>query len=116
MDAVRPVEYKAGAKIINEVLYFLGKGTNPISIDGKNPFKGEEGNVFFLLESGEAYATKTLEPGKAPQKVMDYNKGDYFGELALIMNTPRAANVISKVRIPFLKSIGQKPNRRIVYV
>jgi cAMP-dependent protein kinase regulator len=31
------------------------------------------------------------------KKVMDYNPGAYFGELALIKDTPRAASVIAKV-------------------
>ena len=78
MDAVKPVEFKAGAEMIKE---------------------GDEGNVFFLLEIGEAYALKQLEPGKPPKKVMDYTKGSYFGELALIRNTPRAASVFAKVTI-----------------
>jgi CRP-like cAMP-binding protein len=59
--------------------------------------KGDEGNSFFLLMSGEAYATKVLKPGEEPTKVMDYSKGSYFGELALIKNTPRAASVFAKV-------------------
>lgn len=29
--------------------------------------EGEEGNVFYMIMSGEAIATKTLEPGKPPQ-------------------------------------------------
>jgi len=53
--------------------------------------------MFYLLESGEAYAVKILEAGKDPVKVMDYKRGDYFGELALIKNAPRAASVIAKV-------------------
>eukprot|EP00829_Urostomides_striatus_P012806 TRINITY_DN3416_c0_g1_i4.p1 TRINITY_DN3416_c0_g1~~TRINITY_DN3416_c0_g1_i4.p1 ORF type:complete len:246 (+),score=35.63 TRINITY_DN3416_c0_g1_i4:465-1202(+) len=75
MDAVKPVEFAAGTQIIKE---------------------GDVGDVFFLLESGEAYATKLLPGQKEPQKVMDYKKGAYFGELALIRGTPRAASVFAK--------------------
>lgn len=75
MDAVKPVEYKAGSFIIKE---------------------GEEGNEFFLLESGEAFATKVLEAGKEATKTLDYAKSSYFGELALLKGAPRAANVIAK--------------------
>ena len=91
MDAVKPAEYQAGSTIIKE---------------------GENGDIFFLLESGEAYATKTMQGQKEPVKVMDYSKGSYFGELALIKGTPRAANVVAKVWIIFDK-IGI---RRIVCV
>ena len=59
--------------------------------------QGDEGNVFFLLAEGEAYALKALKPGTPPTKVMDYTKGAYFGELALLSNTPRAASVMAKV-------------------
>ncbi len=53
--------------------------------------------MFFLLESGEAFATKQLEADKGPVKVIDYSRGSYFGELALLRNTPRAASVVAKV-------------------
>lgn len=57
--------------------------------------EGEEGTTFYLVMSGEAIATKTLEPGKAPQEVYRYHPGDYFGERALIKNEPRAANIVA---------------------
>ena len=34
--------------------------------------EGDEGNSFYLIMSGEAMATKTLEPGKPPQPVHRY--------------------------------------------
>ena len=57
--------------------------------------EGEEGNSFYMVVEGEAIATKTLEPGKAPQEVFHYKPGSYFGELALLKNEPRAANIIA---------------------
>jgi len=61
--------------------------------------EGEEGNTFYLLMSGEAVATKTIEPGKPPQEVYRYGAGDYFGERALLKNEPRAANIVATTRL-----------------
>jgi cAMP-dependent protein kinase regulator len=57
--------------------------------------EGEEGNAFYLIMTGEAIATKTIEPGKPPHEVFRYKVGDYFGERALLKNEPRAANIIA---------------------
>jgi cAMP-dependent protein kinase regulator len=58
-----------------------------------------EGNTFYLVMSGEAVATKTVEVGKPPVEVYSYHAGDYFGERALIKNEPRAANIIAKTQL-----------------
>lgn len=55
--------------------------------------EGEEGNVFYIIIEGEAIATKAMGHGQAPSQVMEYKPGSYFGELALLRDTPRAANV-----------------------
>jgi cAMP-dependent protein kinase regulator len=55
------------------------------------------GDVFYMIEEGEAEATITYEPGKPAHVVKYYRPGDYFGELALIKGEPRAANVIARV-------------------
>jgi cAMP-dependent protein kinase regulator len=73
-DALETQSYPAGTAIIKE---------------------GDAGEAFYLLESGEAEAFKsgTQNPVKA------YNKGDYFGELALLNDAPRAASVVSKTEV-----------------
>lgn len=57
--------------------------------------EGDEGRDLFFLVSGQAVATKVLKAGEEAQEVKKYNTGDYFGELALLRNEPRAANVMA---------------------
>lgn len=54
--------------------------------------QGEEGNHFFIVLEGQVIASKvTLE---SPEPVtFVHQAGDYFGELALLQNAPRAASV-----------------------
>ena len=47
------------------------------------------------MEEGECYAEKVFTEGSKAEKVKDYQKGSYFGELALIKNEPRAASIIA---------------------
>jgi cAMP-dependent protein kinase regulator len=55
--------------------------------------EGEEGDTFFLIAEGTCIATKMLG-GSEPTKVKDYQRGNYFGERALLTNDLRAANII----------------------
>lgn len=74
-DALKKANFKAGETIIKQ---------------------GDVGNVFYVIVEGEAFASKVLEEGKEATEVMQYKAGDYFGELALLKNEPRAANVICR--------------------
>ena len=58
--------------------------------------QGEKGDKFYILDEGEAYAAKVFNIGEEEQNVKDHKKGDYFGELALLRDEPRAASVVAK--------------------
>jgi len=53
--------------------------------------EAEQGDTFYLLVSGTAAATKA--GGEGRRLLLEYKEGDYFGELALLNNRPRAASV-----------------------
>jgi len=53
--------------------------------------QGEEGNEFFIIDSGQCVAT--VATGADEQEVKRYEAGDLFGELALKEGSPRAATV-----------------------
>eukprot|EP00933_Yihiella_yeosuensis_P006834 TRINITY_DN111647_c0_g1_i1.p1 TRINITY_DN111647_c0_g1~~TRINITY_DN111647_c0_g1_i1.p1 ORF type:complete len:403 (-),score=137.54 TRINITY_DN111647_c0_g1_i1:145-1353(-) len=53
--------------------------------------EGDDGDVMFLIESGTFDCIKKIDG--AEKVVKQCAKGDFFGELALLYNTPRAASV-----------------------
>ncbi|KAL8671880.1 MAG: hypothetical protein Q9168_003633 [Polycauliona sp. 1 TL-2023] len=55
--------------------------------------EGDKGEAFFMVEQGEAEVFKKDAGGQA---IKQYQKGDYFGELALLDDKPRAASVLAK--------------------
>ena len=71
-DAVKEEKFKKGEFIIKE---------------------GDDGSKFYLISEGTAIATKDLG-GSEPEKVMDYKRGNYFGERALLTSEKRAANIV----------------------
>eukprot|EP00440_Ansanella_granifera_P035774 gb/GFBE01038804.1/.p1 GENE.gb/GFBE01038804.1/~~gb/GFBE01038804.1/.p1 ORF type:complete len:426 (+),score=134.06 gb/GFBE01038804.1/:1-1278(+) len=54
--------------------------------------QGEEGESFYLVEAGELVALKASDDGETAE-VMKYAAGDYFGELAMLKDQPRAASI-----------------------
>merc|ERR1712093_78812 len=87
-DALETVKYGAGDKIITE---------------------GEPGDAFYLLESGEAAAFKQ----GIDNPVKEYHRGDFFGELALLNDKPRAATVVAKTPVKVAK-LGRDGFKRLL--
>jgi len=87
-DALDTQKYPAGTTIIKE---------------------GDAGEAFYLLESGEAEAFKDGTDGPVKQ----YSKGDYFGELALLNDAPRAASVVSKTEVK-VATLGKDGFQRLL--
>lgn len=58
--------------------------------------QGDSGDKFYIVEEGDLVCEKVYVEGTPAQEVMHYGTGDYFGELALIRNEPRAATVLCK--------------------
>lgn len=87
-DALITETYESGKTIVNQ---------------------GDSGDTFYIIEEGEAAATKN------GVEVMNYGAGDYFGELALIRNQPRAATVVAKSSVKAL-SIDSGSFKRLLNV
>ena len=56
--------------------------------------QGERDDKMFIVKSGRAVAFINGEQG--PVMVKTYEMGDFFGEIALLMNEPRRASVVSE--------------------
>jgi len=73
-DALEPVRYQDGEVVLKQ---------------------GDAGSNFYLIEDGEALFYKS-SPDGSQVLVNQLKKGDYFGELALLNDAPRAATVVAK--------------------
>lgn len=88
-DALETHKYPAGSAIIRE---------------------GDVGDKFYILESGEAEAIKR---GQENRPLKQYKVGDYFGELALLDDKPRAASVLSKTEVK-VATLGKDGFQRLL--
>merc|ERR1719495_1476444 len=65
--------------------------------DGEAVVKqGEHGDDFFIIVSGEATVTQFRAVGEESLEVGSLGPSDYFGEIALMLNRPRAATVTAR--------------------
>ncbi len=62
--------------------------------------EGDSGDKFFILAEGEAEAVKG--DGSTRAVVKEIHPGDYFGEIALLEQKPRAASVVAKTPVSVL--------------
>lgn len=85
-DALDTIKYPAESTIITE---------------------GDPGDAFYLLESGEAEAFKN------GATVKSYHRGDYFGELALLDDKPRAATIVTKTDVKVAR-LGRDGFKRLL--
>lgn len=90
-DAIKEESFRAGDAVIKQ---------------------GDAGNIFYMISSGEAFAAKSFDGGEE-QEVMQYEAGDYFGELALLKNEPRAASVYAKTDLVVMK-LDRKSFKRML--
>ena len=75
IDSFEEKRYKAGQNVITQ---------------------GEEGDVLYLVDSGDLDCEKVFKAGDPPTYLKTYHPGESFGELALLYNAPRAATIRAK--------------------
>nr|XP_015219978.1 PREDICTED: cGMP-dependent protein kinase 2 isoform X3 [Lepisosteus oculatus] len=57
--------------------------------------EGEEGSTFYIIAKGKVKVTQSTQDHVEPQTIKTLQKGDYFGEKALISDDVRSANIIA---------------------
>ncbi len=75
--------------------------------------EGENGEAFYLVVEGTAIALKYNPNSKKEEKVYEYEKNMYFGELALLRNEPRAASILATSDMK-LAQIQRKAFKRLL--
>jgi len=68
--------------------------------------EGEAGDKFYIILEGDAEVFQSRESGQ--EQIATLHKSDYFGEVALLTDRPRAATVIA---VGSLKCVGLDRNR-----
>ncbi|XP_053381099.1 cAMP-dependent protein kinase regulatory subunit [Mercenaria mercenaria] len=74
-DALEPVQFEDGQEIVRQ---------------------GEPGDDFFIILEGSAAVLQRRADNEEPVEVGRLGTSDYFGEIALLLDRPRAATVIAR--------------------
>eukprot|EP01083_Nonionella_stella_P054990 145156_1 len=74
-DALDSAKFKAGETIFNE---------------------GDEGDKFYILVEGECRVDRLNPESNEVEEIDRLDRGDYFGELALLENKPRSAAIVAE--------------------
>lgn len=76
--------------------------------------QGDLGDKFFIVLEGTCAARKAFTAGTEAKQVMIHKEGDYFGELAIIKNEPRAASVYTNTEKVRCLSMERKVFKRLL--
>nr|XP_045601805.1 cAMP-dependent protein kinase type I regulatory subunit-like isoform X1 [Procambarus clarkii] len=73
-DALEPVSFESGSTVVRQ---------------------GEAGDDFYIIVEGTAVVMQARTPADEPVEVGRLGTSDYFGEIALLLDRPRAATVMA---------------------
>jgi len=65
--------------------------------------QGEPGNDFFIIVDGSVVVTQISDEGSEPREVGRLGPSEYFGEIALLLDRPRAATVTARGSLKCVK-------------
>jgi cAMP-dependent protein kinase regulator len=74
-DALEPVQFDDGQEIVRQ---------------------GDPGEDFFIITEGTACVLQRRSENEEPVEVGKLGPSDYFGEIALLLDRPRAATVVAR--------------------
>lgn len=89
-DALEPIQFEDGQEIVRQ---------------------GEPGDDFFIICEGQASVLQRRAENEEPVEVGKLGPSDYFGEIALLLDRPRAATVISRGPLKCVKLDRQRFER-----
>ena len=77
----------------------------PISFEDNEVIvkQGEKGDDFFIIVEGSALVLQYREESEEPTEVGKLGPSDYFGEIALLLDRPRAATVVARGPLKCIK-------------